>query len=47
MERTEDAEQLLSAELSAFPANIRARAALQSLYRASGRAREAAALAQR
>ncbi len=46
VERIDDAEQLLTAELSAFPANVRARAALQSLYRASGRAREAAALAQ-
>ena len=44
--RTPDAEQLLSAELSAFPANVRARAALQALYRASGRSQDAAALAQ-
>jgi len=46
VERTPDAEQLLSAELSAFPANVRARAALQALYRASGRSQDAAALAQ-
>jgi arylsulfatase A-like enzyme/tetratricopeptide (TPR) repeat protein len=45
--RTEDAEKLLQAELAAFPANPRARSALQALYRASGRGREAAALAQR
>ena len=36
----------LSDELSAFPANARARAALQALYRASGRSQDAAALAQ-
>lgn len=46
VERTDDAERLLSAELSAFPANVRARTALQALYRASGRTAEAAALAQ-
>lgn len=46
VERTADAERLLSAELSAFPANLRARAALQALYRASGRGQDAAALAQ-
>lgn len=46
VERAADAEQLLSAELSAFPANVRARAALQALYRASGRSQDAAALAQ-
>ncbi len=45
-ERAADAERLLSAELSAFPANVRARAALQALYRASGRSKDAAALAQ-
>ena len=46
VERTDDAERLLGAELSAFPANARARSALQTLYRATGRSREAAALAQ-
>jgi tetratricopeptide (TPR) repeat protein len=46
VERTADAERLLSAELAAFPANVRARAALQALYRASGRSQDAAALAQ-
>lgn len=45
VERVADAERLLS-ELSAFPANARARAALQALYRASGRSQDAAALAQ-
>ncbi|MEQ1727182.1 MAG: sulfatase-like hydrolase/transferase [Vicinamibacterales bacterium] len=45
-ERAADAERLLSAELSAFPANVRARTALQALYRASGRSQDAAALAQ-
>ena len=47
VDRTDDAERLLQAELAAFPANVRARSALQALYRASGRAREAAALAKR
>ena len=47
LDRTEDAERLLNAELTAFPANARARSALQALYRASGRTREAAALAKR
>ena len=47
LDRSEDAERLLNAELTAFPANARARAALQTLYRASGRTREAAALAKR
>jgi arylsulfatase A-like enzyme len=46
VDRGDDAEQLLTAELNAFPANTRARAALQSLYRASGRRSEAAALTQ-
>ena len=46
VERVADAERLLSDELSAFPANERARAALQALYRASGRGQAAAALAQ-
>ncbi|MFN7980235.1 MAG: hypothetical protein U0Q11_00080 [Vicinamibacterales bacterium] len=45
LDRTQDAEQLLNAELAAFPANARARLALQALYKASGRTREAAALA--
>ncbi len=44
--RSPGAEQLLSAELSAFPANVRARTALAALYRASGRSQDAAALAQ-
>jgi arylsulfatase A-like enzyme len=44
--RADDAEALLETELRLFPANVRARTALQSLYRASGRASEAAALAQ-
>jgi len=44
--RTDEAEQLLSAELAAFPSNPRARSALQALYRSSGRAKDAAALAQ-
>lgn len=47
LDRGPDAEQLLTAELSAYPANARARSALQSLYRASGRDRDAAALAAR
>ena len=47
LDRTDDAEHLLNAELTAFPANARARTALQALYRASGRTREAAALAKR
>ena len=47
LDRTQDAELLLNAELAAFPANARARSALQALYRASGRSREAAALARR
>jgi tetratricopeptide (TPR) repeat protein len=42
VERTDDADTLLRAELNAFPANVRARTALQSLYRATGRGREAA-----
>ena len=46
VDRAEDAEHLLGAELLAFPANLRARTALQSLYRATGRSRQAAALAQ-
>lgn len=46
LDRTDDAERLLTAELSAFPANARARSVLQTLYRASGRSRNAAALAQ-
>ncbi|MGC4083560.1 MAG: hypothetical protein QM736_15970 [Vicinamibacterales bacterium] len=45
-DRRSDAEALLSAELNAFPANARARTLLQSLLRASGRSRDAAALAQ-
>lgn len=45
-DRGADAEQLLTDELAAFPANARARSALQALYRASGRGRAAAALAQ-
>jgi len=47
VDRVEDAERLLTAELSAFPANSRARSALQSMYRASGRTQQAAALGQR
>lgn len=47
LDRTQDAEQLLNVELAAFPANARARSALQALYRASGRTREAAALTRR
>lgn len=47
VEREQDAERLLNAELTAFPANPRARAALRALYRASGRSSEAAAIAQR
>lgn len=46
VDRADDAERLLTAELRAFPANARARSALQSLYRASGRTREAATLTQ-
>jgi choline-sulfatase len=46
VDRTEDAERLLDAELLAYPANLRARTALQSLYRATGRSRQASALAQ-
>jgi arylsulfatase A-like enzyme len=46
VDRIDEAEALLDAERLAFPANVRARAALQALYRATGRAREAAALAQ-
>ncbi len=46
VDRAADAERLLGAELSAFPANVRARAALQALYRAGGRTQDAAALAQ-
>jgi arylsulfatase A-like enzyme/Tfp pilus assembly protein PilF len=46
VERSDAAERLLAAELLAFPANVRARITLQSLYRATGRPREAAALAQ-
>jgi tetratricopeptide (TPR) repeat protein len=44
--RPDTAEQLLETELKAFPANVRARSALQSLYRTSGRTADAAALAQ-
>jgi tetratricopeptide (TPR) repeat protein len=44
--RSDDAEPLLQSELRLFPANIRARTALQSLYHAAGRASDAAALAQ-
>lgn len=44
--RRADAEVLLTDELAAFPANARARSALQALLRTSGRAREAAALTQ-
>jgi len=46
VDRADDAERLLTAELLAFPANLRARTALQSLYRATGRSRPAAANAQ-
>jgi len=46
VDRPDDAERLLGAELLAFPANLRARTALQSLYRSSGRSRHAGALAQ-
>jgi arylsulfatase A-like enzyme len=46
VERQYEAENLLTAELDAFPANARARAALQALYRATGRTRDGAALAQ-
>jgi arylsulfatase A-like enzyme/tetratricopeptide (TPR) repeat protein len=46
VDRADDAERLLRTELTAFPANARARATLQSLYRQSGRADEAAALTQ-
>jgi choline-sulfatase len=45
--RTEDAEHLLDAELTAYAANAKARSALQALYRANGRTRDAAALAKR
>jgi arylsulfatase A-like enzyme/cytochrome c-type biogenesis protein CcmH/NrfG len=44
--RADDAERLLQAEIAAFPANARARSALQTLYRQTGRADDAAALAQ-
>ncbi|MGE3958294.1 MAG: sulfatase-like hydrolase/transferase [Vicinamibacterales bacterium] len=45
-ERPQDAEQLLTAELAAFPANVRARAALQALQRSAARGRGTASLAQ-
>jgi choline-sulfatase len=40
VDRAEDAERLLDAELLAFPANARARAALQALYRSTGRPKD-------
>ena len=46
IDRGDAAEELLTTELKVFPANARARSALQSLYRSSGRAADAAALAQ-
>lgn len=46
-QRPDEAEQLLTTELALFPANQRARSALQALYRASGRSREAVALSKR
>lgn len=46
-DRRADAELLLSEELAAFPANARARSALQALLRSTGRAREAAAVTPR
>jgi tetratricopeptide (TPR) repeat protein len=46
IDRADAAEALLTTELNAYPANSRARAALQAIYRSSGRASEAAALAQ-
>ncbi|MFN7915825.1 MAG: sulfatase-like hydrolase/transferase [Vicinamibacterales bacterium] len=45
-DRRADAEQLLNDELAAFPANARARAALQGLLRSVGRPRDAATLTQ-
>jgi tetratricopeptide (TPR) repeat protein len=42
LERYAEAEQLFRAELSVFPAHVRARAGLAMLYRASGRNAEAA-----
>lgn len=45
-DRRADAELLLNDELAAFPANARARTALQALLRSTGRAKEAAALTQ-
>jgi hypothetical protein len=44
--RPSDAESLFAAELEAFPANARARSGLQALYRSTGRAADAASLAQ-
>jgi arylsulfatase A-like enzyme len=44
--RADEAEKLLADELRAYPANSRARTALQALYRSMGRAADAAALAQ-
>lgn len=46
LDRHADAEALLVAELKVFPANPRARSVLQGLYRATGRASDAAALTQ-
>jgi arylsulfatase A-like enzyme len=46
LDRMDEAESLFVAELKVFPANPRARAGLQSLYRSTGRATEAAALSQ-
>jgi tetratricopeptide (TPR) repeat protein len=46
VDRGTEAEQLLVDELATFPANARARTALQTLYRSAGRVADAAALAQ-
>jgi arylsulfatase A-like enzyme/tetratricopeptide (TPR) repeat protein len=46
LDRMDEAESLFVAELKVFPANPRARAGLQSLYRSTGRATDAAALSQ-
>lgn len=46
VDRADDAERLLMAELKAFPANTRARSALVALYKTTGRAADASALAQ-
>jgi tetratricopeptide (TPR) repeat protein len=46
LQRLVEAEALFEAELQAFPANARARAGLQAVYRSTGRSADGASVAQ-